>query len=117
MTGGSIIDVDCCQRTKQGRDHREVSFHKTSFSLEQWQDRLISHASFCMQEGDRLVAFSDGISQAGMGSPTMPLGWGREAVVERALQLTRRDPQMSSRQLAGGAGGRGDRTRRRRRQG
>jgi hypothetical protein len=106
----TIIDIDGEGRTRISehgnpalvllRDQQEVSVPKTTFSLEQWQDRLISHAGFCMQEGDRMLAFSDGISQAGMGSPTMPLGWGRQAVVERALQLTRRNPQISSRQLA-----------------
>jgi hypothetical protein len=82
------------------RDGREFAVEKTSFSLEQWQDRLISHASFAVQQGDRIIAMSDGVSQSGMGSPGMPLGWGRDRIVRRAQELVKADPEISSHRLA-----------------
>src|SRR5215469_7343912 len=41
-----------------------------------WQDRVISLFNFDAQREDRIVMFSDGITQAGMGEKQTPLGWG-----------------------------------------
>ena len=40
---------------------------KTEVRPERWQDRVISFSSFDVQREDRIVFFSDGITQAGMG--------------------------------------------------
>jgi len=46
--------------------------------------------SFQAKEDSRVVVFSDGVTQSGMGSHTFPLGWGCQAVareVEKNLKL------------------------------
>jgi hypothetical protein len=47
---------------------------------ERWHDRVISYSNFNVQREDRIIFFSDGITQAGMGEFRTPLGWGSENV-------------------------------------
>jgi hypothetical protein len=49
---------------------------------------------------DRLVILSDGISQAGIGSETLKLGWRVEGCKQFVLDEVRRDPHISARTLA-----------------
>ena len=60
-----------------------VSVPKTPVHLEKWHDREVDFSEFDVHIGDRILFFSDGISQAGMGRPDFPLGWGRRRVVEQ----------------------------------
>jgi len=50
---------------------------------------------------DRLVILSDGISQAGIGSEELKLGWRVDGCKRFVLDEVRRDPQISARNLAG----------------
>jgi len=50
---------------------------------------------------DRLVILSDGISQAGIGSEELKLGWRVEGCKLFVLDEVRRDPLISARTLAG----------------
>ena len=49
---------------------------------------------------DRLVILSDGISQAGIGTEELKLGWRVEGCKRFVLDEVRRDPQISARTLA-----------------
>lgn len=57
-------------------------------------------SSFVAQPGDRIVVFSDGVVQSGIGTPAMPLGWGHEGVQRFLLELVQRDPGLSAREIA-----------------
>ncbi|HWQ08785.1 MAG TPA: SpoIIE family protein phosphatase [Holophaga sp.] len=61
---------------------------------------IIHHAAFQAEPGDRIVVFSDGVSQSGMGQPTMPLGWEQDAARAFLEQTLQRDPSMGARALA-----------------
>ena len=50
---------------------------------------------------DRLVILSDGISQAGIGSEELKLGWRVDGCKRFVLEEVRRDPVISARSLAG----------------
>jgi hypothetical protein len=50
---------------------------------------------------DRLVILSDGISQSGIGTKDLKLGWRVEGCKRFVLDEVRRDPQISARTLAG----------------
>jgi hypothetical protein len=50
---------------------------------------------------DRLVIISDGISQAGIGSEQMKLGWRVEGCKRFVLEQVGKDPLISARSLAG----------------
>jgi serine/threonine protein phosphatase PrpC len=64
------------------------------------REAAIRHTRFEARPGDRIVFFSDGVTQAGVGSPGTPLGWGQEAVTGYLAQVIRERPRISARQLA-----------------
>ena len=64
------------------------------------REAVLRHARFQVRAGDRIVFFSDGVTQAGVGSAAMPLGWGQEAVTAFLSQVVRERPRLSARQLA-----------------
>ncbi|GBU20909.1 hypothetical protein R80B4_00796 [Fibrobacteres bacterium R8-0-B4] len=50
--------------------------------------------------GDRLIFFSDGVSQAGMGTKHFPFGWTTAKAREFAVGSVREKPEISARELA-----------------
>ena len=82
------------------RGDTEIPLVKSSFTLEQWKDRVITYCQVPLKLGDRLIWFTDGVSQSGMGQPGMPLGWGRDKVVARLIDHVRAVPDISSKRLA-----------------
>ncbi len=59
----------------------------------------LKYSTVQLEHGDRLVFYTDGISQAGIGSPEFPLGWGEEAVAEAARIIVHGAPGISAREL------------------
>lgn len=57
-------------------------------------------ASFKAQKNDRFVFTSDGVSQSGLGTPQYPFGWGNDNAARFAIDMTKREPQISARELA-----------------
>jgi len=64
------------------------------------REEVLRYATFAARPGDRIVFFSDGVSQAGVGARRTPLGWGNEAVLAFLQQVLRERPRISARQLA-----------------
>lgn len=73
---------------------------KTPIVLKKWQDREVHFSEFDAQIGDRILFYSDGVSQSGMGLPQLPLGWGNENVVRQAQEWISRRKNTSARDLA-----------------
>lgn len=65
-------------------------------SVEEYHGLSITTTSLSLLREDRIVFFSDGISQAGTGTPDYPNGWGREGAAALALKVINRNPQVSS---------------------
>lgn len=63
------------------------------------KEEVIRFCSFDMQEGDRLIMFTDGVTQAGMGKG-FALGWREGGVATYIEKLITEDPNISSRKLA-----------------
>jgi hypothetical protein len=82
------------------RPEGQLQVEKTEVRPERWQDRVISYTSFDVQKEDRIVFFSDGISQAGMGEYRTPFGWGLESVETFVREQIDRHPHVSARELA-----------------
>ncbi|EFQ24713.1 protein serine/threonine phosphatase [Aminomonas paucivorans DSM 12260] len=82
------------------RDGEAVPVGKRSFSSSRWKARTLRQSEVATRPGDRLVLLSDGITQAGMGSPAFPLGWGEERMKAFVLDRVRRDPQVSAHRLS-----------------
>ncbi len=56
--------------------------------------------SFKCQKEDRIIFFSDGVAQSGLGSREYPFGWGQEAVEEFSEGIVRREPFISATNIA-----------------
>lgn len=60
----------------------------------------LGRALFSVEPGDRILFFSDGVTQAGMGSRLHPLGWGASNLQTYVQNLLIQEPGISARQLA-----------------
>jgi hypothetical protein len=106
----TIVDIDTTGRTRiieHGnpsfvvlRPDGEVPLQRTRERLEKWQDRVITHTTFKAAIEDRIVFFSDGVSQAGTGNPETPFGWGEENVADFTRARIKKYPRLSASELA-----------------
>jgi hypothetical protein len=62
--------------------------------------REIKSFSFCAQKEDRIILFSDGVSQSGMGSLQFPAGWGTENAYNYMIQQITKMGDISASKLA-----------------
>ncbi len=78
---------------KWEREKNELQ-RKAAFKKE-----VVQYSSFDMEIGERLIMFSDGVSQSGLGR-TLPLGWRTSGVEKFVSELVEKDPDISSRELS-----------------
>ncbi len=83
------------------RDGSPQAIPRQAFSLTRPDgvEDVMWFSRFEARVGDRLVLFSDGLTQAGMGQRATPLGWGSENVLQTVSSMLREQPGMSARQL------------------
>lgn len=67
---------------------------------EKWSDRAIDIYSFKLEVGDRVIVFSDGITQAGLGADSYRLGWRRQGCLSHVKEVLSRSQNISSHQLS-----------------
>lgn len=60
----------------------------------------VYYSDYQARPGDRLVFFSDGVTQSGMGTKHFPLGWGEAFAQEYILNQVHENPKISARDLA-----------------
>jgi hypothetical protein len=78
----------------------EIEIQRSTHHPTNWQDRVVTKSVFRAALGDRIVVFSDGVTQAGTGEMATPLGWGREQVEEFIRDCVRRRSRASAGELA-----------------
>jgi hypothetical protein len=81
-------------------DKENAAFGRKDKSTAPVRESVLQYSSFSAEPGDRLVFFSDGVSQAGMGSATHPFGWTAPKAWDFALTAVRKNPGVSARDLA-----------------
>lgn len=107
----TIVDVD-----KQGdaslveydnpsflyfRNNSLITIPKQFFDIENEKIRKkIALSNFKMQEGDRVIVFSDGVNQSGIGREAFPFGWEQSGVVEFIQKTLIETPKISAHELA-----------------
>ena len=106
----TIVDLDDDGRTRvieHGnpalvllRGQEPIPIERTAITLENWKDRTIRYSEFDVQMGDRIVCFSDGVTQSGLGRKGMPLGWGQENVIRFLCRQVVLEAEISSQELA-----------------
>jgi hypothetical protein len=82
------------------RDGRAVELEFEEVASPRYNDRVIRVYDLNMRHGDRLVVTSDGITQAGLGSERLRLGWRVKGCREFSEEMLGRDPSISARALS-----------------
>jgi len=82
------------------RGQMPVPIERASLTLETWKDRVIHYSEFDTQPGDRIVFFSDGVSQSGLGRVGLPFGWGPERITDYLRRQIAAESEISSRDLS-----------------
>lgn len=82
------------------RDGKVVEVEAKVITSKKFTNRHMHLYSFKLEPEDRLLFCSDGVTQAGMGSPEYKLGWRREGLMEFVLKEIERDKTISSTHLA-----------------
>lgn len=62
-------------------------------------ERLIKMSNITLKKEDRLICFSDGVSQSGIGNRDMPFGW-EDGIDEFIEELVKKNPKISARELS-----------------
>lgn len=83
------------------RDKKSVEIPAREVAVEKWEKRDLRFYDFEMELNDRLIFFSDGITEAGTGSKNYPQGWqlaGCRDYLQRTITIK---PEISAHELAG----------------
>ncbi len=78
-------------------EKKAVRFRKTGR-----RENILHFSTFHAEPGDRLVFFSDGVTQSGMGTGATPLGWGIRGAEAFVRDMIRKDALISARDIARG---------------
>ena len=84
------------------KDAEDVKWERTKIELKRegaFKNEVISNSSFKMEYGERLVMFSDGVTQSGLGK-SLPLGWRLDGVRKFIKEEISANPDISSRELS-----------------
>ncbi len=82
------------------RGNEPVDVARIPIQLKKWSDREVNISEFDFHIGDRIVYFSDGVTQAGMGFPKYPLGWGTGNLISKIQQWIHWENGISSSRLS-----------------
>lgn len=106
-----IFDIDCFGNTKvieyetppvclfRGGKLIDIPKEKLTVQRADLGDTFLWVSEFKLEKEDRLVCYSDGVSQSGMGSPTMPFGWD-QGVQAYLSALLEEQPEISAKEMA-----------------
>ena len=106
-----IFDIDCFGNTKVieyetppvclFRDGKLIDIPKEKIAVERTdlENTFLWVSEFILEKEDRLVCYSDGVSQSGMGSSSMPFGWD-EGVKTYLTALLEEQPDISAKEMA-----------------
>ncbi len=80
-------------------DRQWKSGKKIPIEREDLENTFLWISEFKLEKEDRLICFSDGVSQSGMGSSNMPFGWDEGVGIYIAETLSQY-PGISAKELA-----------------
>ena len=82
------------------RDGKVVEVEKQAIELDTGRRSHLCYSEFTLLPEDRLVLFSDGVTQAGMGLPHLPLGWLESGVETYITDLLQNQPSISAGEIS-----------------
>lgn len=65
-----------------------------------FKEEVLSYSELDLEAGDRIIFFTDGITQAGLGTATYPLGWRENNVKAFVRKELKARPEISAYELA-----------------
>lgn len=84
------------------RQGKRLEMEKTKLSIN-WndkKDRVMQLSEFKLELDDRIVISSDGVTQSGIGSKSMPFGYGDENLANFVENTLTKKPEISANMLA-----------------
>ncbi|MDD2279508.1 MAG: SpoIIE family protein phosphatase [Bacteroidales bacterium] len=84
----------------RGKEKLEVGWQCVILQSETNAGKELRFCTFTPQREDRIIAWSDGITQSGMGSKDNPFGWGLDRAQEFAIRLVTNEHNISARKLS-----------------
>jgi Stage II sporulation protein E (SpoIIE) len=82
------------------RNQVQVEIPYKELKSKKWENRDLRFYDFKIQVNDRLIFFSDGITQAGIGSNKYPIGWRADACGQYLAKTVKAKPELSAHELA-----------------
>ncbi len=67
---------------------------------EDQNSRKIFYSRFKLFREDKIILFSDGVQQSGMGQMQFPFGWERDGVCNFVNELQKKNPGLSAREMS-----------------
>ena len=106
-----LCDIDCFGNTRiaeyenpayylfRGGQFVDVEKKRIPVERDDMGQTAMWLSEFAMEKEDRIIFFSDGVSQSGMGNRNMPFGWeeGAKAFIRECVA---RNPSISAKELA-----------------
>ncbi len=108
----TIIDIDTDGKTSileydnprctllHGNEPFDPHWEKIELQSEKNQGKELRTCSFYPKKEDRIVFYSDGIAQSGLGSKSYPFGWGIENISAFVAEIIDNTPDISAMKLA-----------------
>lgn len=93
--GVRLIEMDNPSLVRMREDSFEP-FARRELNSPAWGERTIFLSEFDAQAGDRLVAVTDGVTQAGLGLARTPSGWGERGFEDFLEETLHRHPGISA---------------------
>lgn len=96
-----ILEYDNPQTViMRGQDFFEPEWTCVMLSGEKNAGKELKSCEFIPEKEDRIIVFSDGVAQSGLGMGKYPFGWGRDHAAEYVAGLVRHEPDLSALQLS-----------------
>ncbi len=74
--------------------------YETPVRGEENQGKMLRCMEFYALKEDRIIFLSDGVTQSGIGSSDLKMGWGHQQVVDFILKQIKNQPKLSATKLA-----------------
>ena len=85
----------------RGNKELDIQWKKVVLEKGKNSGKVLRTCTFMPEKEDRIIFCSDGVSQSGMGSESLPFGWERDSVAVYASQLVTSESSISAVMLAG----------------
>ncbi len=83
----------------RGTSQLDIEWQCVILNSEKNTGKELKYCTFTPQKEDRIVLWSDGVIQSGMGSKDYPFGWGDEAR-NFVVRMVKSEPDISARKLS-----------------